>query len=173
MKKIIFLTLGVLLISTTSIAQYRLNKDLYDHRSYVYQKGDPLNPNIAGLASFFVPGLGQMLAGETGRGIGFLAGSTGSIALYTAGFIITVIDIEEGGDGLGGAGLMAAGLGGALVVGVWSIVDAVKVTKVNNLAFRAQNNNAMNLKIEPILLNSSTLKNSSSVAPGLSLKISF
>ena len=68
MKRLIFAILGVLLISTASNAQYRVNKKQYDYKSYVYQVGDPYNPTIAGVASFFIPGLGQMISGEGKKG---------------------------------------------------------------------------------------------------------
>lgn len=39
-----------------------------------YQTVAPKNPALALLASFFVPGLGAILNGETGKGIGILVG---------------------------------------------------------------------------------------------------
>jgi len=173
MKKSIFLILGILLICNISNAQYRVNKTQYDHKTYVYQVGDPYNPTIAGVASFFVPGLGQMISGEGGRGVGFLAGYVGCFTLYYVGALRTIDDINSGGDGSSGAGLMLVGLGSAVGVGIWSIVDAVRVAKVNNLAFRAQNKSSMNFKLEPFIFNASTMNNKNNVSTGLSLKMTF
>jgi TM2 domain-containing membrane protein YozV len=39
-----------------------------------YHRVEPKNPGLSLLASFFIPGLGTMLNGETGKGIGILAG---------------------------------------------------------------------------------------------------
>ena len=39
-----------------------------------YHRVEPKNPALSLLASFFIPGLGTMLNGESGRGIGILAG---------------------------------------------------------------------------------------------------
>jgi TM2 domain-containing membrane protein YozV len=39
-----------------------------------YHRVEPKNPALSLLASFFIPGLGTMLNGETGRGIGILVG---------------------------------------------------------------------------------------------------
>lgn len=43
-----------------------------------------------GLASFFIPGLGQMLSGETGRGLAFLGGSMALTASTSAGLSLKV-----------------------------------------------------------------------------------
>lgn len=173
MKKFIFFILGIVLISTTSNAQYRVNKTQHDYKSYVYQVGDPYNPTIAGVASLFIPGLGQMISGEGGRGVGFLAGYVGCFTIYYLGAVKTVNNINSGGDGSSGAGLMLVGLGSAVGVGIWSIVDAVRVAKVNNLAFRERNVTSMNFKVEPFLMNASTINNRNHISTGLTLKMTF
>lgn len=174
MKKSIFFILGILLICNISNAQYRLNKTQYDHKTYVYQVGDPYHPTIAGVASFFLPGLGQMISGEGVRGVGFLAGFAGCVTIIFVGALSTIDDIHYGGgDGSSGERLMFVGLGGAVGVSIWSIVDAVHVAKVNNLAFREQNKSSINFKLEPFIFNASTLNNKNNVSTGLSFKMTF
>lgn len=136
MKNLLFLLIGLLIISSTVNAQYRINKTKYDYKTYTYQVGDPYNPSVAGLTSFLIPGLGQMLSGEGGRGVGFLGGFVGCWVLYGIGAGISAADIEEGGTGAAGGGLVVVGLLGAIAVDIWSIVDAIHVAKVNNLAWR-------------------------------------
>jgi hypothetical protein len=51
--------------------QYRINKLNYNAHDYMHQPGDRYDPTLAGVASFLVPGMGQVVAGETGRGILF------------------------------------------------------------------------------------------------------
>lgn len=168
MKKLIFVILGVLLLSTASNAQYCVNKKQYDYKSYVYQVGDPYNPTIAGLASFFIPGLGQMISGEGKRGLGFLAGNFGSLTVFYVGAAL-----YNGGSGPSGTGLMLVGLGSAIGLEVWSVIDAVRVAKVNNLAFRANHTTSMSFKVEPFLMNAAALKNENCISTGLTLKMNF
>ena len=54
--------------------------------------------------------------------------------------------VEYNGEG---PGTMPVGLGGRLTVSIWSIVDAVRVAKVNNLAIRDQYHLGSNIKFEP------------------------
>jgi len=61
---------------------YKINKQKYDYKMYMPQPGDPNNPAVMGLASFFIPGLGQMLSGETGRGLAFFRRFNSSVRHY-------------------------------------------------------------------------------------------
>ena len=54
--------------------RYRDYKNLYDAKTYVHDAADAVNPVWAGIASFFIPGLGQCISGEWGRGLGFFFG---------------------------------------------------------------------------------------------------
>lgn len=62
-----------------------------------------------GIASAFLPGLGQAINGQWGKGLGFFLGSGATAALTVA--------------------FPPAGLIAAAGVGIWSIVDAVKNAK--------------------------------------------
>lgn len=69
-----------------------------------------------GLGSAFLPGLGQAINGQWGKGLGFFAGN---IALQT----MAVLPMIRGKMPSPIAGIAALGLG------IWSIVDAVKNAK--------------------------------------------
>jgi hypothetical protein len=71
-----------------------------------------------------------------------------------------------------GLGLMVIGLVGAITVEIWSIVDAVHVAKVKNLAFRDQNNTGLNLQLEPFVLPVQSY-NSTKTQMGLRFTMSF
>ena len=129
-------------------AQYSVNKLKYNHHLYIRQPGDPYNPGAAGFASFILPGLGQMVSGEVGRGLGFLAGEVGFYIILSSGRIGPI---------------------GLIVVPIWSIIDAVKVAKVNNMAFRDMNQSTLKFRIEPTNI---TLPGQG-VNPGLSFRLTF
>ena len=171
MKKFILLSIGFILLSNLSFSQYKINKTKYDYHTYTYQAGDPYNPSVAGLTSFLIPGLGQMLSGEGGRGAAFLGGYVGCLVVYGIGVGVGTADINNGGTGAAGGGLVIVGLLGAIGVDIWSIVDAVHVAKVNNLAFRDKNKNSLNLKVLPFWGNTTQTNNKLPI--GLRLNITF
>jgi TM2 domain-containing membrane protein YozV len=168
-KYLIFLTC-MLFITTVSNAQYKVNKTKYDYKMYQPQVGDPYNPGVAGLTSFLIPGLGQMIAGEGGRGAAFLGGNAGTLVLLFVGSGMSAADIEDGGDGSSGLGLVTVGALGALAVDIWAIVDAVRVSKVNNMAF--QDKNKTSLMVIPSVITSDYF-GKNKVTPGLSLQVTF
>jgi hypothetical protein len=59
------------------------------------------------------------------------------------------------------------GLAGSLVTWIWSITDAVKVTKVNNLAYRDKNKVGLN-NFSPVLIQN---PNNGQLTGGLSFKL--
>jgi hypothetical protein len=175
MKKTIVIVMLALICVTMTNAQYKVNKTKYSPKQWTYQLGDPYNPALCGVVSLLVPGVGQMIAGEGGRGAAFLGGYVGCWVIYGIGLgqAMAAIDTygEENYEGEG-IGLMAAGLISALGIGIWSIVDAVQVAKVNNLAWRDQNNQGYNLKLEPYV-SPLIMDDQTFTQGGLSLKITF
>lgn len=170
MKKFMFFSIVVFFAASISTqAQYSVNKTQYDFRQYVPEIGDPYSPGVAGIASLFVPGLGQMISNEGGRGAGFLGGYLGCWVLYGVGVGSMANDVAADGyyDG-SGAGLVLLGIGGAIAVNIWSIVDATRVAKVNNMAWRNRNNSS-SLNIQPAL----RLTPGGKPAPGLSMALNF
>ena len=84
MKKVILIFISAFLICTIVNAQYKINKTKYDYHTYTYQVGDRYSTGVAGITSFLIPGLGQMLSGEVGRGAGFLVLDYSSVYVVTS-----------------------------------------------------------------------------------------
>ena len=80
-----------------------------------------------GLASAFIPGVGQAINGEWGKGIGFFLGGIGLPLLV--GIAGGFTSVAGGGAKKSLAGLYIAGLAANLGLRIWSIVDAVKNAK--------------------------------------------
>jgi|WetSurMetagenome_2_1015567.scaffolds.fasta_scaffold354651_2 hypothetical protein len=169
MKKFILIIIGVFLISTCAISQYNVNKTKYDYRTYFHQVGDPYNPAVAGITSYLIPGLGQILSGETGRGLAFLGGYVVCSTIYLAG---TLSIYFKNGPTESGLGLIAGGALLLLSYQIWTIVDAIRVAKVNNLAFRDKNKSSCIIKVQPYI-GSINYYSSTKPVTGLSFKFSF
>jgi hypothetical protein len=140
---------GITKISISRNDHYSFNKTKYDYRTYSFKKGDPYNPSSAGFASLIIPGLGQMISGEPGRGLLFLTGFTCSLVVSMAGFLNYANSYE--GQNVKGLQVSLAGLIGALCIDLWSVGDAVRVAKVNNLALRNRRKTSFDLIIKPFL----------------------
>ncbi|MFZ4724033.1 MAG: hypothetical protein ACOYMD_01160 [Paludibacter sp.] len=175
MKKAIFLSLFFLfLVSNADSQSYKLNKYKYDYHHYIPDYGDPYNPAISGVCSFFVPGLGQMFSGEVGRGFGFLGAYAGCAVLYGVGAAqVTSSMYNYNGTSTSGVGTMLLGAGGMLAVGIWSIVDAVHVAKVNNMYIRdLRKTSTLNFEVGPYA-ETLTINNQVTTPVGLSMRINF
>lgn len=109
--------------------KYSQYKRLYDPSTYFPEYGDPYRPGLCGVASFFIPGLGQGCAGEWGRGIAFFLGSSAAFGLGILSYVIIDGELRNWGESWG----LYAGMGASLIVDIWSIVDAVKVAKIKNM----------------------------------------
>ena len=162
--KMFILTLFVLFAYTLE-AQYRENKKNFNYKDYSYEPGDRYNPTLAGAASFLVPGLGQIIVGETGRGLAFMGGYVASYA------VILTATSEFSDDPLRVTSSQQTrailGLTGILISSIWSIGDAVRVAKVNNLASR-EINKKVSFSLQPIVLPQTNTK---LFAGGLQLNI--
>ena len=83
MKKSFAILLFITALAFTAAAQspgnvrYRDIRGSYDPRDYVYDFYDKYDPTWCGLASFFIPGLGQCICDEWGRGLGIVAANAG------------------------------------------------------------------------------------------------
>ena len=170
MKKFLLITISLLLLSNLSYSQYSVNKTKYDVRSYSYQAGDPYNPTLAAVESLFVPGLGQVLAGETKRGLIIFGSFAGCWVLYGVGANMVSRNLDNGA----GWALLIAGSVGAGVVGVWNIFDAAKVAKINNMAYRASHNTSMKINLQPYVGNRINIPMEKGQIPvGMSLVVKF
>lgn len=135
--------------SVAGIAPYMKYKDLkgmYHYKDYTPTPFDRFSPAWSGVASFIIPGLGQMMCEEAGRGFAYLGGTigcyiitglggaiaAGSFTTYQDQYGDTIVEENLGGTVVGL--LMAyAGAIGAVAVNISSIVDAVRVAKVKNM----------------------------------------
>ena len=123
--------------------QYRDYKNLYDARNYIPRYGDPYEPFLAGLASYFIPGLGQCACGEAGRGLGFFLGTETMAALSIVSLMYALPNYDYYYDGQSiigeadSAGLARSFtlLAGACALYVWNIIDAGKVAKIKNMYY--------------------------------------
>lgn len=183
MKKVLIFLVVLSLFTTfgTNAQSYQINKYNYDYRMYVPEYGDPYNPALSGVASFFIPGLGQMISGEVGRGFAFLGGATLCGVVSTVGltrFVLANAEYQNNSYGnqnvrTDGIGMFLLGLGGMLVVDIWSIVDAVKVAKVNNMYIRDRRNQSMiDIGISPYI-ETVSLGDRQITPIGLSLNVRF
>ena len=139
-----------------------------DTRAYSFKKGDPFNPISAGIASLIIPGLGQMISGKPGRGIPFLMGFTGCLAISAVAFVKGAYSA----DATKAFQVSEAGLVGALCIDLWSIADAVNVAKVNNLVLRNKHRTSYNLNIKPFL-NAPDYGLKHNIPIGLDFKVTF
>ena len=146
-------------------AQYAVNKTKYDYRTYEYEAGDPYRPVVAGLSSFLLPGLGQMISGEFDRGVNFLGGYVGCWGIYfgyklikssmesmflfstgSSGVYVLLGEAVDSKPELEPLILLVLGLA---VVDIWAVVDAMRVAKVNNLAWRDKHKTGVKIDIQP------------------------
>ena len=158
-----FVFLFMLLTSINSDAQYKINKEIYHPQDYSYDSGGPYSPGGSAIASLFLPGLGQVLAGEMGRGMIFASCEVGSLVLAYFGFRKAYLSYSDSEP------IMLIGLAGAIVIPVWAMVDAARVAKVNNLASIGADMNGKSLKLSPDLKILPNMK----VAPSLILTYKF
>lgn len=101
--------------------KYRQLSDMYDYRLYTRSIYDRYSPAGSGVASFFIPGLGQMICGEWGRGFAFLGGS------LACNIVMTTSMLSES------SVVFLMSMAGLLAVDICAIVDGVRVAKVKNM----------------------------------------
>jgi TM2 domain-containing membrane protein YozV len=160
---------------------YKELKGIYDYNLYTPQYSDPHNIFAAGLCSFFIPGLGQMISGEVGRGLGFFGGAIGCGLIYGIGGALMLGSADPYYSGsvdasmLGtGTVLAICGLVGLLSINIYSIVDAVRVAKVKNMYIRdLQGLSSFELKLSPYIQPASIQNLNTTASVGLSLKATF
>lgn len=115
--------------------RYRDFKDLYDYRKYKPQPGDSYNPTLEGVASFLIPGLGQGLCDEWGRGLAFFAGHALFIMYFCNSEAIgTAFDqIKTGEASTKNVSTLITASALWLAYDIWNTVDAIHVAKIKNL----------------------------------------
>lgn len=166
MKKFIVLlavlVLGCNLVQAQVAPKYSELKKMYNPREYVKMSTDPYSPIWAGAASFLMPGLGQMVCDEVGRGIAFFAGEM-ALASATATFGYAAEYSETC------AVLCIVSAIATIAVDIWSIVDATHVAKVKNMYRQDVLAKQTSVSLYP----SVNYAPGSNFAPGLTLAVNF
>ena len=106
--------------------KYRDYSSLYRAADYTWAPGDRYLPALSGVASFIIPGLGQMICGEVGRGFAFLGMTVGVPVVAT----VAAVAFDSYASM---ASCIAVGVLGCLAIDIWNIVDAVQVAKIKNM----------------------------------------
>jgi hypothetical protein len=115
--------------------KYKQVKHMYNYKEYSETMYDRYSPAGAGIASFFIPGLGQMISREVGRGFAWLGGSLAAYILTGVGGVVTSSGEYYGESQLENTGAIIGlvGMVSMLTVDICAIVDAVRVAKVKNM----------------------------------------
>ena len=131
--------------------RYRDISSIYNPRYYKEQSDDPYVPALSGLASFLIPGLGQCIDGEWGRGIGIFAANMGFGLLEATEASVILYSAAEGSSYYKNHGepsvaantIMGVSLCAGLITAashlffnVWNICDAVNIAKVKNMYYQ-------------------------------------
>lgn len=153
MKKLFVTVMVTILAFATAKAQevnkvrYSEIKGNYNPKEYVQQATDPYNVSWYGVTSFFIPGIGQLLSGETWRGIAFMGGEAIllSVIRTTAENVANVAILNENGFVTGftdpkvgkrNMAVMLTALGVDLGLSIWSCIDAKRVVRVKNMYYQ-------------------------------------
>ncbi len=156
MQKKIFLISFFILFSLFSFSQYPELKQIYNYKDYKFQQGDRYNPVFAGIFSYFLPGVGHFYVRETKRGFAFLGGYVATSGIMLSGMLVSVTQtdrtfvINNQELRLSQAALFAGVLSLATIY-TWSIIDAIRVSKVKNLAIRAKEKEMSYIFLKPKL----------------------
>lgn len=149
MKKLMFILLALTFWATAAHAEndseasapalvpgmkYRELKKIYNYKDYEPSEFPRYRPGVAGVASFFIPGLGNMVCGEVGRGFAWYGGTLLSGAACGVGMAMGMQQ-DDDVNLVCGTVLMCVGLASWVSLWTSSIVDAVRVAKVRNMYF--------------------------------------
>lgn len=142
-----------ILENPSKVVKYKELKKIYNYKEYTPTIDDKYSPGLAGVASFFIPGLGQMICNEVGRGLGFFLGAEGAAAIGTVVMMTGIIYDYEGNASSMTPGAALTGLAlyaGAAALDIISIVDGVRVAKVKNMHLQdIKNTYAFEMKLYP------------------------
>ena len=142
--------------------KYAELKNIYHHRNW--QGGyERYSPGWSGVGSFFIPGLGQMCCNEVGRGL-FQMGANVALGVLS---LVALVDGDEF------SYLVCSS--SRLALGVWSIIDAVRVARVKNMYendLLANYYSDISVDMYPSL-NPVYSQSGLGVAPGMTLAITF
>ena len=152
--------------------KYRDLKHIYDPHNYFPEISDPYSRGWAGVASFLIPGLGQGVCGEWGRGACFFLANMGLASVAQAG-VLAGAELDNPN---GAYTLALAAMAGWAAIDVWCIIDAVNVAKVKNMYYQdlRKMRASVDIKMEPFFTCTPTTGfGRFEPAAGLALKVSF
>lgn len=151
-KSFITMLVAMLIFLTTSAQQankirYSEIKGNYNPKEYVKQATDPYQVGWCEATSFFIPGIGQLLSGETWRGIAFMGGEAILVSMIAtaaenvaevaitneSGFLTGYTDPKVGKRNMA---VMLTALGVDLGLSIWSSIDARNVARVKNMYYQ-------------------------------------
>lgn len=153
----------------------------YNPREYREQFDDPYTPAVSGIASFFIPGLGQCIDDEWGRGLGIFTVNVGlgllelteaSLMFYSAADGSTYYRdngmTSAKSNALFGVSFCAALLTSTahLAFNIWNICDAVNIAKVKNMYYQ-------DIHVRPQIAFTPTVSSGLQPTAGLSLTLNF
>ena len=101
--------------------KYKELKKYYNYKEYTRGLVQHHNPAGVGVASFFIPGLGEMICGEGWRGAAFLGG-------WLAANVVSALGLQYDSEVV-----YLVGAAGSLSVKIISIVGATRIAKVKNM----------------------------------------
>lgn len=154
--------------------RYSQYKGFYDKSMYISQPGDPYSPSWAGVASFFIPGLGQAVAGEWGRGTLFFLANFG-LGIGNAVTYYGMMNYREPYKTNNTKYFIAISVV-RLAIDIWSIADAVKVAKIKNMYnqdLRGQRMAQLDCSVTPFVTAAPDMGNGAFTLTGVSLTLSF
>lgn len=138
---------------SNSYSQYIEDKKIYNHKEYSYKETDKYHPTVAGVASYVLPGLGQIYCNEKKRGFKFMTGYFGGFATMMVGAAIDLPNYlaPENTDKkfTFGHGLIITGVVISATSQIWSTFDAVRVARVKNMSIRDKNKQGFSLILSP------------------------
>ena len=166
--------------------KYKELKTMYNYQDYTPMAYDRYSPGWLGFASFAVPGLGQMICDEVGRGFAWFGASAGcamisgiglglrgeGLTTYHDDYGDTRVDENTGAIVVGRVLTCIGGLA-SLAVEIAAIVDAVRVAKVKNMYDQDMRNNySLDVNIYPSF-NCTHTANGIQPTAGLTLAMRF
>lgn len=111
--------------------KYKELKGLYNYKEYEATFADRYSPGWTGFASAVIPGLGECINGEWGRGLGKFFGNVA--LMTTANIYVQKSYVDLYPTWKTDIGVAVVCYAAALGLDIWSIVDAVRIAKVKNM----------------------------------------
>ena len=152
--------------------KYKDYKNLYDPKAYIRDPYDPYNPVLTGILSGLIPGVGQFVNGQVGSGCAFLLSHLTASGLFGYYYSMSLYPNYAGHDTF----VTVAGLLGVavLAIDIWSICDAVRVSKIKDLYYRdCRALTSVEMNLSPYLASAQLSPNCIANVAGLKLSVKF